>query len=550
MSRLSVPFVLAAMVLTVAHATSAQAGWSAPQRLSQFGGHAQIAVEPQGLALAAWGETTVHAQGAEPDTRRIQAAGRAPGGEFGTAHTLSDGNNGEELDVALAPTGDAVVVWVGPGGVHARVRPAGAIFGAENAIGPGGRKPHVAIDGQGNAVAVWESGNGIEAAFRPAGGDFGAPGTLGEGTNPQVAVDRAGNALAAWESNGEIAAADRPVGGAFGAAFFVSGGDEGNSPQVSVGATGDAAIAWVGPPDGIKVATRPNGGGFTAPVVVGGGVAAQPRVAVDGQGRATVIWTSELGELDHRIQTATGAIGGGFGPVADLSRAGNQLPEPQLEVVANPAGATLAIWKYQSTSESEPGRGVRIDAAMREPGGAFDPPDRLSDNPCVGASSPQAGIDDQGNAVAIWHSNKGVFASSRAAGSGPGSGADPTCPTGGPAEDSAEEPCATVTVPRQRLGSVLRRGLRVLVKSLLACRLTVDVRLDAASARRMKLRGAVGHATGEVRAAATAKGVVRIRKRIAKRLKGARTLGFVIATKTTDNLGGVTRRTTKVAVRR
>jgi hypothetical protein len=127
-------------------------------------GPPRVAVGADGTVIAVWRDT--EKAETEEAVRRVFAAVRPPGGQFG-------------VPVALSP-------------------PASHNAGA----------PRVAIDGAGNAIAVWRRRDEypfrfrIEAAVRPAGGQFGEPTWLSaEGRNafaPQLALDGRGDAVIVW----------------------------------------------------------------------------------------------------------------------------------------------------------------------------------------------------------------------------------------------------------------------------------------------------------------------------------------------------------------
>ena len=131
--------------------------------------------------------------------------------------------NAGSPDVALNPTGDAVVTWsavtsatVGSKSVvQATVRPAGGAWQAPMDISDHGPEvdeapfePKAAVDPQGNTIAVWEGLDGedrvIQSAVRPAdSSDWQASVDLStsgaRAHSAQIAVDAQGNAVSVWE---------------------------------------------------------------------------------------------------------------------------------------------------------------------------------------------------------------------------------------------------------------------------------------------------------------------------------------------------------------
>jgi hypothetical protein len=189
--------------------------------------------------------------------------------------TLSDsGQNAYTPQVAAAPNGDTVAIWVRDDGtalpnccslVQAAVRLHGnASFSPVqtlSAAGQNGYEPQIAMDAAGNAVAVWTRYDGqhtrIQSAVRAGGGSsFGAVSTLSvankDSYSPDVAVDPNGEAYAVWiraEAKPRVEAAVRPGGGSFGAEQTISDptiySDE---PHIDVDGGGVATAVWTAYP--------------------------------------------------------------------------------------------------------------------------------------------------------------------------------------------------------------------------------------------------------------------------------------------------------------
>jgi PKD domain len=193
----------------------ASGSWQTPVDLSQEGESAfqpQVAFDSQGDALAVW----VRSNGS---VYIVQAAIRPAGGSWQTPEDLSEaGQNAEAPQIAVDPQGDALAVWERSNGsvkiIQSAIRPAGGSWQAPNDLSEGGEEaynPQVALDPQGDALAVWERFDGsnyiVQAAIRPAGGSWQAPRDLSEAGHkaslPHLAFDPQGDALAVWErSNG------------------------------------------------------------------------------------------------------------------------------------------------------------------------------------------------------------------------------------------------------------------------------------------------------------------------------------------------------------
>ena len=406
--------------------------WLAPQDLSAAGQDAydpQVAFDGQGNAIAVWSRF-------DGTNFIVQAAGRAAGGSFGAPQDLSAaGQKAGFPEVAVDGQGNAIAVWSRFDGtnfiVQAAARAAGGSFGAPQDLSAAGQKAgfsQVAVDGQGNAIAVWSRFDGtnfiVQAAARAAGGSFGAPQDLsaaGQGAfNPQVAFDGQGNAIAVWHrfdgTNTIVQAAARAAGGSFGAPQDLSAaGQKASFPEVAVDGQGNAIAVWRrfdGTNFIVQAAARAAGGSFGAPqdLSAAGQKAGFPEVAVDGQGNAIAVWQRFDG-TNFIVQAAARAAGGSFGAPQDLSAAGQTANDPQVAVDGQ--DNAIAVWSRSN------GTNIIVQAAARAAGGSFGAPQDLS---AAGqdAHVPEAAVDGQGNAIAVWSRSNGtnyiVQAAVRAAG--------------------------------------------------------------------------------------------------------------------------------------
>jgi hypothetical protein len=112
-----------------------------------------------------------------------------------------------------------------------------------------------------------------------------------------------------------------------------------------------------------------------------------------------------------------------------------------------------------------------------------------------------------------------------------------------PARDTIG-PVVTFTTPRvwRVKAATGRAGVRVTFKCSEACDVGTQLRLSAATARRLGLPRVIGSATGRLRSRGTASAVVRLTSRAARRLKGLRSAIKVQLTLTaTDAAGNATK---------
>lgn len=293
-------------------------------------GQPRVAVNRRGDAIVVFNQE--HPDGGE----RIYAAYRPAGGEFGPrepVHVPEDSAIQVPRDVAISPTGEAVIAWLEDGVAHVATRPpSGPIAGVQAYGDPCAdhcwRLPQVGMDALGNAALIYFDGTGgdyplgpVHLAFRRAGERFGKPVDLGITTgasdNPHLAVSALGEMVIAVED-----VRDNPNGGAvihgLRAAFGLTAaqviGPFGllrdwtfSHSQMGMNARGDTVLTWDARDESksswplVISAVRKLAVGSFVPVesrVVGpieipsggrGGIIADD-VAVDSFGNAAILW--------------------------------------------------------------------------------------------------------------------------------------------------------------------------------------------------------------------------------------------------------------------
>src|SRR5215207_4219132 len=200
----------------------------------------------------------------------------------------------------------------------------------------------------------------------------------------------------------------------------------------AIASSGAAVVTWVETPtdgvdsigdDRLMVIRRPAGGAFGAPERLPGrvdGYSTEPVVGIDDAGRATIAWSGDV-ERDDVVRVATAKPGTAFGAqrlthmssgrlslsvaadggallayeeqTEEASRirvferapgAGRMTSVPSfleeesadrehLQVALAPKGGAMVAWKRERDDD----RGPVVEAALREPGSAFQPPEAL-----------------------------------------------------------------------------------------------------------------------------------------------------------------------------
>jgi hypothetical protein len=193
---------------------------------------------------------------------------------FLSAIDISDaGQDAFDAEIAQDASGNTLTVWYRKDGtnfrIQARFRAADGTFDPVQTISVAGRdslEPQVALDPSGNAIVVWTQWDGAHsrtyAAFRPVGGSFGAGQALSQSgrdaTAPQISIDASGKAVAVWYlfdgAVDQVQTAIRPANGSFAAAETLSmPGVESYEPKVAAGINADdnTTVVWTGT-DGSK----------------------------------------------------------------------------------------------------------------------------------------------------------------------------------------------------------------------------------------------------------------------------------------------------------
>jgi len=444
--------VLGAAVALLAGASSAAAapGWLAPVGLSAPGRDASVAsveMDAGGNSLAVWQRGRTSGPG-----NSIQFSYRPAGGTFPAAVDIAP--IGSEPSLAMAPSGEAVVVWrvleseveetgdeeflntseqvlkastMSPGGVFSSpvdlyrapptlIKVVGSTPTTEQQGGTP-QKVRLALNEAGALAVAWQENDPEEpaptvmAVVRNAGGGLSGatrvsptPETDKPAEQPEVGIDGAGAATVVWQYEGgagyTVQEASKPPAGAFDPPETLNDalGSEENAgfPVVGVDAAGDAMVLWrqVDPDEStVQVAARPAGDEFGEPTIIStpGAAAFSPEVAVAPNGSALAVWIENL--ENNVVRAAAGVAGGALGPPQELS---SESEEAQFKsTVINSSGAAAVSWLADLGTQN------RINASVRAPGAGFGPV-----LPISGTSTEflhaDLGVDPFGDVTAVW----------------------------------------------------------------------------------------------------------------------------------------------------
>jgi microcompartment protein CcmK/EutM len=371
----------------------------------------QVALDRGGNAVVAW-------RAYDGANYRIQVRRRTASGGLSAVQTLSPaGRNAYEVQLAVDPSGNAVVVWQVFDGVNYRIqarrRTAAGSLSSVRTLSQSGQDaeaPQVAVDGDGNAVVVWSRSDGteerIQARRRTAGGSLSAVQTLShagrQAFRPQVGMDRAGNAVVVWQrsdgANWRVQLRRRTAAGGLSAVQTLTpSGETAYEPRLAVDRDGAAVVVWErynGIDNRIQVRRRTAAGGLSTVknLSAAGQNAFNAQVAVDPNGNAVVVWDWYDG-THFRIQARRRTAAGGLSTVKNLSAAGQHASNAQVALDAK--GNAVVVWTRFD------GAKYRIQTRRRSASGSLGPVQTVS---AAGqdAQYPQVAADAAGNGVVVW----------------------------------------------------------------------------------------------------------------------------------------------------
>ncbi len=224
-------------------------------------------------------------------------------------------------------------------------------------------------------------------------------------TNRKISVQAATALLAAFAAVVLLAAVPAPAAAVDWSlpATDLSDGPNNNADgaQVAVGVDGATTVVWSrsnGVNSIVQARTRPAGSGTFGPVEdlsAAGQNAVNPQVAVAVDGATTVVWYRSNGS-NTIIQARTRPAGSGtFGGAEDLSAAGQGAGQPQVAVAVD--GATTVVWLRSNGSNSIVQASTRPAGSGKLFGGAESLSAAGQD-----AGDPQVAVAVDGATTVVW----------------------------------------------------------------------------------------------------------------------------------------------------
>lgn len=346
---------------------------------------------------------------------------------WGAPVQISTGDRALGPELALNVSGAGLVVWDQEVGSDCPTSPAALscihiVEAAARARGaalwqtpvevarPGvGSRPGAAIDANGNAAIVWVHDIGrdrvLQATYRRgSSGTWPEPNDLSEPSleirNHAIALDAAGNAVAVWAERAvdafavfvEVRAA---ASGAWEAPVRLSAAarDVTGGPVVAITPSGRAVVAWIEGNDVLRAARGDAAIGawespltLSAPTADGG-----PQIAINAAGDTAVVWARGNSGNLRAVEAVFRRREGNWTEPFELGTVRSTAVE-ELQVGVDDAGNALAMWVGLA--------GVQA-AARPTATGVWSPPALVSVT-SLAASGARLAVDAAGNAVAVW----------------------------------------------------------------------------------------------------------------------------------------------------
>jgi hypothetical protein len=311
------------------------------------------------------------------------------------------------------------------GGLFA-VRADAAAWGPVQTLSPDGLTAEdvsLGTDDQGNEVAVWNVSDGseevIQAARRQPGGAWSAPVDLAPSApgaqGAEVVVRPDGEAVAVWARQVappkyQVELARMDASGNWGAPVVISAGENAAAPALGLDGEGRAIVAWrqyLGNNYGAAV-TVEEGGAWSTPQVLSDPATTNeaPAIAVDAAGDAVVSWGRNTA-----FEVSTRPVGGAWSaPVVLASGVGNVVDPGSVGI--DDAGEATAVWT------STVGNPV-VKASVAPLGGSWSPAVSLG-TPTEAGPEPALAVDPAGKTLVTWvdetGGNYGIAVAERDAG--------------------------------------------------------------------------------------------------------------------------------------
>ena len=400
-SQAEVDTIIAALDARIT-ALENQKHWSVPIQLETGVSETQIGVDESGNAIAVWARGGV-----------IYAMTYITGTGWGAAVTIESGTgNSSTPQISVNGSGSAFAVWTQNNTIYSNRYVVGTGWDTVTPIEDtppsfSVSNPQVSIDESGNAIAVWQFAGftkNIYANRYVVGTGWGTETQIesgaGDASTPQIAVDGSGNAIAVWQqydgTYDSIYANRYIVGTGWGIETQIESGVlwDASTPQIAVDGSGNAIAVWK--QNSIYANRYVAGTGWGTEVEVGSGTAHNPQISVNESGSAIAVWS----ESSH-IYANHYVVGTGWGTALQIDSGAGGAFTPQIGV--DGSGNAFAVWKQNDGTDNS----IYASRFVTSTGWGLAAP---IESGTGGASTPQIGVDGNGNAIAVWIQNNNIYA--------------------------------------------------------------------------------------------------------------------------------------------
>ena len=329
-------------------------------------------------------------------------------------------------DIGTDANGNAIAVWNQNDGsvpqIVANRYTKGAGWEDAEFLTAGGfnsLSPRIAVNGNGNATVVWRYSDGTRYNvvsrnyFPGVGWDRGneLETMSGNVQSLQVDMNDDGYAIAVWSQNdgtyNSIYANVYTTATGWGSAELVENGDGGAyAPQVVLSTDGEAVVVWYqnnGAMYNIWANTYSITSGWGSETLIeteDTGNAFDPMIDMDGSGNAVAVWRQDDGTI-YNVVSNLYTSGSGWG-TAGIIESGDGQVQPPTNVVVDDDGNALAVWHQYDGSKYD------IISNRFTPGGGWGEEEEIEDGEGT-AGTTHMDMDATGNAVAVWRQYDGDF---------------------------------------------------------------------------------------------------------------------------------------------
>jgi hypothetical protein len=225
---------------------------------------------------------------------------------------------------------------------------------------------------------------------------------------PQVAMDNKGNAVIAWYqndgANSRVYKSEYHNGTWSSAAAFSAAGKDAYSPRIAVDNNGNAIIVWF-QIDGSSsriFKSEYKGSSWSTPLAIStyGHSAVEQQVCMDKNGNAIIAWRQNDSGKERIYRTEYRS--GSWNTPAAISNSATSAYNPFIAMDKN--NNAIIVWKQTDPSimrvyKNEYRSGSWNSPSAISPGGT---------SACSFLVGPLVDMDDNGNAIIIWHQSDGV----------------------------------------------------------------------------------------------------------------------------------------------